>query len=140
VRRKLDTARAAAEQDPRFEVNVAALRAVVPPDIAPDDIAVRLGGWVRLSYVQWFLRETFANDHLRVEHAGGTQWAIRGGGYGVLETDTYGTPSLTGSKIAEKLLRSEPIQIWVEIEDGKRELDLEATEAPPRAEWPRRVL
>ena len=132
VRRKLDTARAAAEQDPRFEVNVAALRAVVPPDIAPDDIAVRLGGWVRLSYVQWFLRETFANDHLRVEHAGGTQWAIRGGGYGVLETDTYGTPSLTGSKIAEKLLRSEPIQIWVEIEDGKRELDLEATEAAQR--------
>ena len=132
VRRKLDTARAAAEQDPRFEVNVAALRAVVPPDIAPDDIAVRLGGWVRVSYVQWFLRETFANEHLRVEHAGGTQWAIRGGGYGVLETDTYGTPQLTGSKIAEKLLRSEPIQIWVEIEDGKRELDLEATEAAQR--------
>lgn len=132
VRRKLDTARAAAEQDPRFEVNVATLRAVVPPDIAPDDIAVRLGGWVRAGYVQWFLRATFANDHIKVEHAGGTQWAVRGGGYGVLETDTWGTPAMAGSKLAEKLLRAEPIQIWVEIEDGTRELDLEATEAAQR--------
>jgi N12 class adenine-specific DNA methylase/predicted RNA methylase len=132
VRRKLETARAAAEQDPRFETNVAALRAVIPPDIPPDDIAVRLGGWVRLSYVQWFLRDTFANEQIRVEHAGGTQWAVRGGGWGVLETDTWGTPALAGSKIAEKLLRAEPIQIWVEVEDGKRELDLEATEAAQR--------
>lgn len=30
VRRKLETARAAAEHDPRFEVNVAALLAIVP--------------------------------------------------------------------------------------------------------------
>jgi len=132
VRRKLETARSAAEQDRRFEVNVAALRAVVPADIAPDDIAVRLGGWVRSSHVQWFLRESFANDHIKVEHAGGTQWAVRGGGYGVLETDTWGTPAMAGSKLAEKLLRAEPIQIWVEVEDGKRELDLEATEAAQR--------
>ena len=132
VRRKLETARAAAEVDPRFEINVAALRAVVPADIAPDDIAVRLGGWIRSSHVQWFLRESFANDHIKVEHAGGTQWAVRGGGYGVLDTDTWGTPAMTGSKLAEKLLRAEPIQLWVEVEDGKRELDLEATEAAQR--------
>ncbi|WAX58516.1 hypothetical protein M6B22_07060 [Jatrophihabitans cynanchi] len=132
VRRKLDVARAAAEHDARFEVNVAALRAVVPADIAPDDIAVRLGGWVRQRYVQAFLRETFGNEHLQVEHAGGTQWAVRGGGWGVLETDTWGTPAMAGSKIAEKLLRAEPIQIWVEVDDGRRELDLETTEAAQR--------
>lgn len=132
VRRKLDLARAAAEREARFEANVAALRAVVPADIAPDDIAVRLGGWVRQSYVQDFLRETFGNQHLQVEHAGGTQWAVRGGGWGVLETDTWGTPAMVGSKIAEKLLRAEPIQIWVEVDDGRHELDLEATEAAQR--------
>jgi SAM-dependent methyltransferase len=136
VRRKLETARAAAEHDAHFEVNVAALRAVVPRDIAPDDIAIRLGGWVQGSYVQRFLRETFANEHIDVEHAGGTQWAVRGGGWGVLETDTWGTPAMPGSRIAEKLLRAEPIQITVEVEgpDGntRRVLDLDATEAAQR--------
>jgi N12 class adenine-specific DNA methylase len=136
VRRKLETANAAAEHNPRFEVNVAALRAVLPRDIPPDDIAVRLGGWVRASYVQTFLRETFANEHIDVEHAGGTQWAVRGGGWGVLETETWGTPAMPGSRIAEKLLRAEPIQITVEVEgpDGttRRVLDLEATEAAQR--------
>jgi N12 class adenine-specific DNA methylase len=136
VRRKLETARAAAEHDPHFEVNVAALRAVVPRDLAPDDIAIRLGGWVRSSYVQWFLRETFASEHIDVEHAGGTQWAVRGGGWGVLETDTWGTPAMPGSRIAEKLLRAEPIQITVEVDgpDGttRRVLDLDVTEAAQR--------
>jgi hypothetical protein len=63
--------------------------------------------------VRRFLRETFANDHITVEHAGGTQRAVRGGGWGVLETDTWGTPAMPRSRIAEWLLRTEPIQIWV---------------------------
>lgn len=132
VRRKLLSAQAAAEQDPRFEANVTALRAVLPADIQPDDIAVRLGGWVGRRYVEWFLRETFANDRIGVEHAGGTQWAVRGGGWGVLETDTWGTPSFAGSRLAEKLLRSEPIQVWTTDGDGNRHIDLEATEAAQR--------
>ena len=92
VRRKLTAAQAAAHTDARFEANVTALRAVIPPDISPDDIAVRLGGWVGRAHVQLFLREIFANQYVTVEHAGGGQWAVRGGGYGVLETDMWGTP------------------------------------------------
>src|SRR5262249_16020324 len=76
--------------------------------------------------------------HIDVEHAGGTQWAVRGGGWGVLETETWGTPAMPGSRSAEKLLRAEPIQITVEVEgpDGptRQVLDLEPTQAPqPKA-------
>ena len=58
VRDKLAAARAAAEHDPTLEVNVAALTEVVPADLAPEDIAARLGApWIDADTTQQFLRE-----------------------------------------------------------------------------------
>ncbi len=47
VRVKLEQARAAAARDTSFEVNVAALKRVLPMDIGADEIAPRLGAaWI----------------------------------------------------------------------------------------------
>ncbi len=132
VRQKLRRAQAAAEADDRYRVNVTALNAVLPRDLEPEEIAVRLGGWVRVTHVAQFLRETFAAPRLLVEYVGGTQWTVRGGRGGVLETETWGTPAAPGPKLAEKLLRSEAVQVYLPEVDGKRQLDMEGTEAAVR--------
>jgi N12 class adenine-specific DNA methylase/predicted RNA methylase len=132
VRQKLETAAAAAATDERYQANVTALRDVLPADVPPEDIAVRLGGWVGRDYVQAFLRETLQNPHVAVEHAGGTQWAVSGAGWSIVETETWGTEKLPAAKLAERLLRSEPVRVYAETEPGHRELDLEATEAAQR--------
>jgi len=56
VRQKLRDAEAAAQFDPVFEKNVAALRAVLPPDLERDAISVRLGSsWVPEEIVRDFI-------------------------------------------------------------------------------------
>jgi N12 class adenine-specific DNA methylase len=53
VRIKLEQARAAAEDDPRFAVNVDELRTVIPADLTPGEIDARMGAaWIDASYVQ----------------------------------------------------------------------------------------
>jgi len=60
VRHKLEVARAAANQDPgRYGRQVAALVAVQPADLGPEDIKAKLGApWVEAGDIQAFLTET----------------------------------------------------------------------------------
>ena len=79
VRDKLRAAEHAAGDDPRFEVNAAELRAVIPADLTPGEIDARLGAaWIDARYVEQFLREILDDPRLRVEHPGGQIWAVRG--------------------------------------------------------------
>jgi hypothetical protein len=92
VRRKLAAAEQAALDDPRFEVNAAALREVIPPDLTPGEIDARLGAsWISAAYVQQFLRELLDDPRLRVEHPGGQVWTVRGATDSVLAATTWGT-------------------------------------------------
>ena len=58
VRDKLETAERAAADDPRYEINSAELRKVIPADLMPGEIEARLGAaWIDASYVRDFLAE-----------------------------------------------------------------------------------
>ncbi|WP_181392039.1 DEAD/DEAH box helicase family protein [Pseudonocardia dioxanivorans] len=117
VREKLAIARAAATDDPRFETNVAALIAVVPADLAPEDIVARLGAsWIDVRYVQQFLRELLDDSHLTVEHPYGSNWKVDGDCYGITATSTWGTEDYAAPKLAEALLEQRPIVVQDEVE------------------------
>src|SRR5216683_3651789 len=58
VKRKLQVASKAALAEPRFQRNVEALQVVIPPDIPPGQIEVRLGThWIPPADVSQFLAE-----------------------------------------------------------------------------------
>ncbi|GJF03858.1 hypothetical protein PSD17_28170 [Pseudonocardia sp. D17] len=117
VREKLAIARAAATDDPRFETNVAALTAVVPADLAPEDIVARLGAsWIDVRYVQQFLRELLDDSRLTVEHPYGSNWKVDGDCYGITATSTWGTEDYAAPKLAEALLEQRPIVVQDEVE------------------------
>ncbi|GAA3228671.1 hypothetical protein GCM10017691_20060 [Pseudonocardia petroleophila] len=92
VRAKLAAATEAAAADPAMAPNVAALREVIPADLGPSEIHARLGApWIDAPDVQQFLRATLDDPGLRVEHPGGSIWAVKGAGVGVAATSTWGT-------------------------------------------------
>ncbi len=128
VRAKLAVAEAAAERDAatpaggrRWDANIAALRQVVPTDLAPAEIDARLGAsWIDGDTVQQFLREILDEPGVQVEHPGGSTWAVRGGRHSVLATSTYGTGRMSAGEIAAALLEQRPIRIFDVLEDGSR--------------------
>ncbi|PWU52775.1 helicase [Micromonospora sp. S4605] len=130
VRVKLRAAQAAAETDPRFETNVRALQRVVPRDLGPGEIDAAFGApFLPAPIVEQFLQETLRDPGLRVEHVGGSDWRVRGSRTGVLARSTWGTPGMAAPDLAQRLLTKTPIRVFVEVEEGKRALDVEATAA-----------
>ena len=121
VREKLAAARESALDDPRYLGNVEALQAVLPAALGPAEISARLGAaWIDVSYVQDFLRETLEDSNLRAEHAGGSQWTVHGGRWGVAATSTWGTTRRPGGDLAELLLRQAEVNVYDEDADGRR--------------------
>lgn len=130
VRAKLARARAAAEEDTRFGVNVEALMAVLPAELGPSEIEARLGAaWISQAYVQAFLCETLEADDVVVEHPGGCEWSVRGGRRGVLATQRWGTERRPAGELAESLLRQRAIRVDDTLDDGKRVPNLTETAA-----------
>lgn len=130
VRAKLRDAQAAAESDQRFETNVRALQRVVPRDLGPGEIDAAFGApFLPAPIVEQFLQETLRDPGLRVEHVGGSDWRVRGSRTGVLARSTWGTPGMAAPDLAQRLLTKTPIRVFVEVEEGKRALDVEATAA-----------
>ena len=131
VRAKLRTAEQAAEDDPRFAVNAAGLRNVIPADITPGEIDARLGAaWIGSRYVELFLRETLDDPRLRAEHPGGQIWAIRGNSHSILATSTWGTGRYPAPQLAQAILEQRKIEVrdLVQTPDGDRTvLNLDAT-------------
>ncbi|RAO03070.1 helicase [Micromonospora noduli] len=130
VRVKLRDAQAATEADQRFETNVRALQRVIPRDLGPGEIDAAFGApFLPAPIVEQFLQETLRDPGLRVEHNGGSDWRVRGSRSGVLSRSTWGTPGMAAPDLVQRLLTKTPIRVFVEIEDGKRALDVEATAA-----------
>jgi N12 class adenine-specific DNA methylase len=130
VRDKLRTADAAARAEPRFEVNAAALREVIPADLAPEDIDARLGAvWVEPGYVRQFLAEILEDPGVKVEHPGGAMWAVRGDRHSVHATSTWGTGRMPAPAIAQTILEQRTIQVFDEDDNGSRVFNPEATVA-----------
>ena len=112
VRVKLEQARAAAEDDPRFAINAAELRKVIPADLTPGEIDARLGAaWIDASYVQQFLRELLDDRSIQVEHPGGQIWAVKGATHSVLATSTWGTGRVPAPQLAQAILEQRAITV-----------------------------
>ncbi|WP_254707654.1 helicase-related protein [Rhodococcus pyridinivorans] len=120
VRAKLARARIKAGDDPRYARLVEALTEVVPPDVDPAEIGVRIGAtWVPIEDYRAFLVEEFGlrPDRLTVEHDQVSgHWQITtdqrsrhefSGGY----PDKYGSARLPGVKMVELLANNKPVQV-----------------------------
>ena len=69
VRTKLAIAEAAAERDPQYARNVAALRRVQPEDLRPSDITARLGApWIPAADIEAFAAEVMGTDNTGAAH------------------------------------------------------------------------
>ena len=118
VRAKLRDAEQAAGDDPRFEVNVAALRRALPPDLGPGEIDARLGAsWIDPRYVQQGLREILEDPALMVEKGHGTAWTVTGSKTSVLATQVWGTEDKDAVSLAACLLEQRPVKVSPERSD-----------------------
>ncbi|MGV9832328.1 helicase-related protein [Rhodococcus pyridinivorans] len=120
VRDKLARATIKAGDDPRYAPLVEALTEVVPPDVDPAEIGVRIGAtWVPIEDYRAFLVDEFGlrPDRLTVEHDQVSgNWQITtdqrsrhefSGGY----PDKYGSDRLPGVKMVELLANNKPVQV-----------------------------
>lgn len=128
VRDKLRIARLAAQTDPQYTVNVAALEKAQPKDLEASEIEVRLGAtWIDPKYIQQFMEETFETPfYLRraIEVKFSTitaEWQISGksstGRHDVAAYVTYGTDRANAYKILEDTLNLKDARIYDTIED-----------------------
>ncbi|MDV6296465.1 helicase-related protein [Rhodococcus aetherivorans] len=129
VRDKLALAQVKAATDPRYAPLVQALDTVVPADVDPADIGVRIGAtWVPIEDYRAFLIHEFGlrPDRLTVEHdkVSGS-WEIStdqksrhefSTGY----PDKYGTGRLPGVKMFELLANNKPIQVTKTADELER--------------------
>lgn len=132
VRQKLVLARAATQYDPdRYQANVDALTDVVPRDLGPEEIHAKLGAaWIDAEDVQAFFTELLDDKTLRVEHPGGSVWAVKGNKHGMQATQAWGTEHASAVEIAQALLEQRSILVYDTIEfadSTKRVLNADKT-------------
>ena len=115
VRHKLQIAEEAVKDDPRYAINVTALREVVPDDLAPGQIIAQMGAsWIDKSFVRQFLQELLdpgGSDTVTVEHPGGSLWTVTGPLHGVLATSTWGTARYAAPDLAQAILEQRRIEV-----------------------------
>ena len=111
VREKLKTARLAAKEDSKYQVNVQALEGVQPKDIPASEISVRLGTtWIPEKYYNDFLTETFEPiyDEIEVQYNSMMgNYYITGktlDNFSVQSINRFGTVDRNGYKILEDSL------------------------------------
>ncbi|SPZ49628.1 methylase [Agrobacterium tumefaciens] len=135
VRSKLTVARAAANLDPAFERNFAALERVQPTDLRPSDITARLGApWIPAEDVVAFVKETM-DAEISIHHlpelatwtvnARQMEWSASG-------TTEWGTHRRHAGQLLSDALNSSVPQIFDTIRDGdieRRVLNTVETEA-----------
>ena len=128
VREKLKTARAAAEADPRFSVNVEALEKVQPRQLDASEIEVRLGAtWIDPEYITRFMGETFHTSRyflggeITVKYAAITgQWQVTGKTRDLGNTiarNTFGTSRVNAYRLLEDALNLRDTKIYDIIQD-----------------------
>jgi N12 class adenine-specific DNA methylase len=131
VRHKLTAARAAADRDPdRWARNVAALEPVIPADLGPDEIKVKLGApWIPVADVRAFLAETLCGTaagerpptELLLEHEPVTAtWQVQAPrelADRPLATSRWGTARVNGFRLAELALNLAPPLVYDLVED-----------------------
>lgn len=132
VRAKLAAARAAAEENPQFAINVEKLEQVQPKDLTASEISVRIGAsWIDPKYYQQFMFELLhtpvylqdRNIKLRYSPTTG-EWNVQGKSAdnrdNVRVYATYGTKRINAYEIFEQTLNQKDVRIFDRKEvDGK---------------------
>ena len=109
VRAKLENARTAAQLDPGYRGNVAALEAVQPGDLMASDIEARLGAvWIPARDIEEFAKVILGADGINVSHAAvvGT-WFVKGdyGARGTVANSTeWGTSRYSALELIQDAL------------------------------------
>lgn len=122
VREKLRTARAFAETDERYSVNVQSLEAVQPVDLTASEISVRLGAaWLPTEVVRDFTFELlrtpyYQRRNIKVHYSTYTgEWNIDGKSLdrgNVRSENTFGTERINAYKIIEETLNLRDVRIF----------------------------
>ena len=125
IRRKLVYAQDRAAEDPAFQRNIDALRAVIPEDIHAEEIAVRMGcPWIDPEDYTKFLHELSgrrAEDtrcEVKYSPITGEFDILQAGSrkdLNVNEGTTYGTNKLTMYEIAQKMLNQRRIAVMTSV-------------------------
>ncbi|MFI8265285.1 DEAD/DEAH box helicase family protein [Streptomyces sp. NPDC085665] len=112
VREKLRLAERAAAADPRFAANVAALKNVIPRDLDPSEIKVKMGApWIPESDITAFLQHILGTSAVRAEHGGGSVWEVSGPTSGIAATSDWGTKQKPAPEIAKALLEQRTLTV-----------------------------
>lgn len=151
IRKKLDNAIAAAEDNPIYAQNVTALLNALPEKLKAGDISVKIGAmWIEPKYYQQFMYETFGTpdinraDHKRFsifknpvisvnysEHTGSWKIENKGTDRSVTVCKSYGSKRRNAYQIFEDLLNLKDPKVTKTILDSdgkeKRVVDIEAT-------------
>lgn len=135
IRRKLETARLAAESDPEFKRNVSALEAVMPKDLDFSEIYPNLGSsWIPAKDIEDFVNELVGvRKGVSVGHAAiiGT-WTVEINNYevagSVANTTTWGTARYHAVNIIKDTLNGRIPTVRDKVED-KEVVNIAETEA-----------
>ncbi|MEX5265898.1 helicase-related protein [Kocuria sp. CPCC 205231] len=112
VREKLDTARAAAAADDRFQPNVTALEAVLPTPLGADEIEARIGAvWVSPEIHEQFLRHLIRDSAARVDRISGANWEVKASRHVFAARNDWGTERMAAGDIFKKLLEQRRVQV-----------------------------
>jgi N12 class adenine-specific DNA methylase len=133
VSAKLAAARVAARGDPVAR-NVAALEAVQPPDLGPDEIVVRPGAtWVDPTDVTVFVQEVLGAVNATVTYTPEvTAWTVTlppGGGRSLAMTADWGTARRPADRLFEACLNQRLVKVFDETDDGRLVLNEAETTA-----------
>ena len=140
VRQKLKIAELAAEQEPRYQTNVEALKKVQPEELSAAEIEVRLGTtWIPPEMIQQFMYELLhtsllAQKNIKVLFLKQTaEWKITHKTWdrnNVQANSTYGTERANAYRILEDTLNLRDVRIfdYVEDSDGKKKAVLNKNE------------
>lgn len=135
VRHKLRVAEEAAGSDPsRYDRNVAALRAVIPTDLAPSDIDARPGAtWIDDGDVAAFISEVLEAREARVDYRRmDNTWIVNVPAHhqhSRVMRHTYGTRERSAVELLDAALNQRPVTVTRTTDDGQRIVLAEATAA-----------
>ncbi len=111
VREKLRLAEQAARQDPRFKRNAEALRAVIPADIAPEQIKANIGAaWIHGEVYQDFMRGIGLPARVSYSQVS-NKWDVIGSGSRALSAGEWGTEDYSAFNLLESLLNQSDITV-----------------------------
>lgn len=133
VREKLRTAKAFAENDENYQINVTALERVQPVDLEASEIEVRIGAtWLRPEIYEQFMEEIFHTptyylkySKIKIDYSDVTgNWFIQGkrldSTSNTLAYQTYGTQRANAYDILQDTLNLKDVRIYDRVEvDGK---------------------